>query len=202
MDDGAELLTEHYQKTFELTLEVWNHRNQTFLILLAVVGAATLLTFNASQAQPLLVDVIAKLLSIESAERQQELRTSFPYGLIQTILLMVVLYLTLVLYHRTAFIQRNYRYLAQLETEIRSAIGLASPSVAFTREGRFYETNSPVLRHAVGLAYIGMLGLLLLAFLGMRIYTDATGGNWLVAVIDSVLALPTLVFFGAYARAS
>ena len=37
---NVEVLAEHYQKTFELTLMTWEKRNQTFLLLLAVVGAA------------------------------------------------------------------------------------------------------------------------------------------------------------------
>src|SRR5262245_65882553 len=99
MNPGTEkLLAEHYQKTFELTLTVWEQRNRTFLILLAVVGVASLLTFNVSQAQPLLADLISKTVGVEDATRRAELRTSFPYGLIQSILLMVVLYLTLLLY--------------------------------------------------------------------------------------------------------
>ena len=47
-----------------------------------------------------------------------------------------------------------------------------------------------------------MLGSLLFAFLGMRIYTDLTGGNRLIVAIDVLLAIPTLLFFGAYAHAS
>jgi len=202
MAGNAELLAEHYQKSFEVTLEVWGQRNQTFLLLLGVVGFATLLTFNATATQPLLLDLIAKLLSIESDTRQRELRASFPYGLIQTIILMVVLYLTLVLYHRTTFIKRSYLYLAQLEAELRDALSLPAGSVAFTREGLFYETNSPPLRHAVAYAYIGMLGLLLFAFLGMRIYTDIDSGNLVASALDLLLAVPTVVFFIAYMRAS
>jgi hypothetical protein len=88
----AELLAEHYQKTFELTLSVWEQRNRTFLMLLGVVGAASLLTFNVSQAQPILADLIAEAVGAEGATRRAELRTSFPYGILQSILLMVVLY--------------------------------------------------------------------------------------------------------------
>jgi hypothetical protein len=199
MRDGTHLLAEHYQKSYEATLDVWNQRNQTFLILLAVVGAATLLEFNASQAQPLLVDLISKVLSVVDPQRQKELRASFPYGLIQSILLMVVLYLTLVLYHRTTFIYRSYSYLGALENEIRAGLGLAADSIAFTREGSFYYATRPLLAAAVGAAYVGMLGLLLFAFLGMRIHTDFNSGNKWFLFADIFLAIPTLMFYGAYA---
>ncbi|TFW29504.1 hypothetical protein [Massilia horti] len=202
MQEGTDLLVDHYQKTYEVTLHVWNERNRTFLLLLAVVGGATLLTFNASQAQPLLVDLIAKFLSIADAGRRDELRGSFPYGLVQSILLMVVLYLTLLLYHRTTFIKRSYRYLGVLEDEIRAGLGVAPASSAFTREGTFYLRQQLPLSRFVGMTYVVMLGLLLGAFLGMRIYTDLLSGSLWFALVDLVLALPTLLFFGAYARAS
>ncbi|OAI06223.1 hypothetical protein [Methylomonas methanica] len=195
------ILADHYQKTFELTLVTWEKRNQTFLLLLAVVGIATLLTFNVAQAQPLLVDLIADALDIEDT-RRTELRGSFPYGLVQSILLMVVFYLTVILYHRTATIQRFYVYLANIETEIRQHIALPLGSKSFTRESDFYVANRPTLGRFVAASYIGMLGLLLLAFLGMRVYSDFSNGNLGTGIADVFLSIPTIVFFYAYARIS
>jgi hypothetical protein len=202
MREGTELLADHYQKTFELTLTVWEQRNRTFLMLLAVVGVATLLTFNVSATQPLLVDVIASILSIDDAARRAELRTSFPYGLIQSILLMVVLYLMLILYHRTTAILRNYDYLAAVEQEIRDSLELPASMVSFTREGRFYAKAKVRLAPAIGLAYVLMLFCLLVPFLGMRILTDFTSGQYWFGAIDIALAIPTLMFYAAYAFSS
>ncbi len=202
MKDKTEILAEHYQKTFELALMTWEKRNQTFLLLLAVVGAATLLTFNVPQAQPLLADLITKVLGITDTKRAAELRNSFPYGLLQSILLMVVLYLTLLLYHRTATIQRFYRYMAILENEIRLGLGLNGDTASFTRESTFYQAYKPVLGRFVAATYIGMLGLLLASFLGFRIWVDVASGDWWVASVDVALALPTLIFFYGYARSS
>ena len=203
MNPGTEqILADHYQKTFELTLNVWEQRNRTFLILLAVVGAASLLTFNVSQAQPLLADLIAKMVGVEDATRRAELRTSFPYGLIQSILLMVVLYLTLILYHRTTFILRSYEYLAAIEKELRDALALPSQMVSFTREGSYYVQHKPALSKAIGATYVLMLGILLVAFLAARVHTDFTSSQIAFGVVDLLLAIPTLLFFRAYALAS
>lgn len=199
MSSNAEILAEHYQKTFELTLITWEKRNQTFLLLLAVVGVATLLTFNVAQAEPLLVDLVAKMLDINESSRKTELRGSFPYGLVQSILLMVVLYLTVILYHRTATIQRFYMYLAHLEPEIRKHLTLPAESKSFTRESDFYAVHRPLLGKFVAASYIGMLGLLLFAFLGMRIYSDFSSGNYGAGIVDIFLSIPTVVFFCAYA---
>lgn len=198
MTDRASLLAEHYQKSFENTLDVWEKRNRTLVVLLLVVGCATLLTFDVPEAQPLLVDLIAHLLSIEDAARRNQLRSSFPYGLVQTILLMVVLYLTLVLYHRTTFILRSYKYLEALEMDIRTELQFGANVAAFTREGLFYKSHRPLLSGAVALAYTGMLGILLLVFLGGRIYTDVSAHNVWFALVDLGLSVPTLLFYGAY----
>lgn len=202
MQEGTEILAEHYQKTFELTLKLWEQRNLTFLILLFVVGVGALLTFKVSQAEPLFVDLVANIFNIQNEERIGELRASFPYGLLHSILLMVVLYLMVQLYHRTISITRNYDYLAGMEDEIRNSLGLQEPMISFTREGSFYWRNSPSFSKQIGVAYIVMLGLLLSGFLGMRIYSDFGARNVFVIVADVLLALPTIIFFGAYAYSS
>jgi hypothetical protein len=84
MKNNAEILAEHYQKTYELTYELWKQRNQTFLILLAVIGATTLLTFGATQTNPLLVRWLAKVLDVTDEQDIQELGKSFPFGLLQS----------------------------------------------------------------------------------------------------------------------
>jgi hypothetical protein len=202
MKKEIEFIVEHYEKTYEITLKVWEQRNRTFLILLIVVGVATLITFNVSEAQPLLADLIAKFLAIKEGARIAALRTSLPYGLIQSIFLMVILYLMVIVYHRTTFILRNYMYLEAVENEIRAGLELSDNSIAFSREGRFYKEHTPYLSKLVGLSYIVMLGVLLSVFSGMRILTDLTSGNIWFTVVDVFLALSALIFFIAYAQAS
>jgi hypothetical protein len=202
MKKEIELFVEHYEKTYEITLKVWEQRNRTFLILLVVVGVATLITFNVPEAQPLLADFIAKVLAIKESSRIAALRTSLPYGLIQSILLMVILYLMVIVYHRTTFILRNYQYLEAVEKEIREGLELPENSIAFSREGKFYNEHKPYLSKLVGLAYTVMLGVLLTVFSGMRIYTDLTSGNIWFTIVDIFLSLSALIFFGAYAYAS
>ena len=53
-----------------------------------MVGSASLLTFNVSQAQPLLVDIVMNLVGVADQKRAEELRASFPYGLLQSNLLV------------------------------------------------------------------------------------------------------------------
>lgn len=202
MKNEIEFIVEHYEKTYKTTLKVWEQRNRTFLILLIVVGVATLITFNVSEAQPLLADLIAKFFAINEVARIAALRTSLPYGLIQSIFLMVILYLMVIVYHRTIFILRNYMYLEEIEKEIRAGFELSNNSIAFSREGRFYKEHKPYFSKLVGLVYIVMLGVLLTVFSGMRIYADLTSGNIWFTIVDVFLAISAIIFFGAYAHAS
>jgi hypothetical protein len=107
-----------------------------------------------------------------------------------------------ILYHRTTFILRNYQYLDVVEKEIREGLKIPDDRVAFSREGSFYKEHKPYLSKFVGLAYIVMLGVLLTVFLGMRVYTNLTSGNVWFTIIDVLLSLSALIFFGAYAHAS
>lgn len=199
---NQELLVEHYHKTYDLTFSVWENRNQTLLILLAVVGFSTLLTFNVSEAQPLLVDIIAKLCGVASDDRIKELKKSFPYGLIQSIFIIVVFYLTINLYHKTCFIKRSYQYLSGLETDIRSALNLPTSSVSFTREGDFYNNHRTFSSFMTGLSYVIILGVLLVSFLSMRLLNDLHAQDYFILITDACLSFGILYFFSIYAYTS
>lgn len=199
---NQELLVEHYHKTYDLTFSVWESRNQSLLILLAVVGFSTLLTFNVSEAQPLLVDIIAKLCGIASDERIKNLKKSFPYGVIQSIFIIVVFYLIINLYHKTCFIIRSYHYLSGIEKDIRSALNLPTDSVSFTREGDFYNNHRTFSSFMTGLSYVLILGVLLLSFLGMRLINDWHARDYFILVTDAILTLGIMYFFFVYAYTS
>ncbi|MCJ3377183.1 hypothetical protein LNY74_05820 [Klebsiella pneumoniae] len=199
---NQELLVEHYHKTYDLTFSVWESRNQSLLILLAVVGFSTLLTFNVSETQPLLVDVIAKLCGIASDDRIKELKKSFPYGVIQSIFIIVIFYLTINLYHKTCFIRRSYQYLSGLETDIRMALNLPTGSVSFTREGDFYNNHRTFSSFMTGLSYVLILGVLLVSFLGMRLLNDLHAKDYFILITDACLTLGVLYFFSIYAHTS
>ncbi|MGF6408363.1 hypothetical protein [Paraburkholderia sp. MM5482-R1] len=202
MHESAQIVAEHYQKTYELTLQMWEQRNTTFMQLLAVVGVAALLTLNVPQAQPLLVGLIAKVAGISGESGLRDLRRGFPYGLIQSILLMVILYLMAILYHRTALIRRCYAYLGAMEPEIKTSLHLKPEAVAFTRESTFYRQHEAPFGRLVAITYVGMLGALLASFLGAHIFADFSHGNYMIGVADVALAIPTILFFTAYARLS
>ncbi len=202
MKERGEILAEHYQKTYELNFDLWKERNRIFLALIIVIGAATILTFNPSQTNPLLLLWAAKALGVNDSKDIQEFGKSFPFSLVQTLLLIVVFYLMVNLYHRALYILRNYRYLGELENEIRTQLGIAPQSAAFTREGAFYWSAHQGLQKAVKWCFIILVGSLLFAFMGGRIYADFKMGKEVLTLIDALVSFATALFFVAYAISS
>ena len=192
MMDKAELLVQHYQDTYQLTYQLWQQRNRLFLILLGVVALASLLTY-APETNSILLLWIGKVLGISD---QKALTASVPFALLQAAFLVVVFYLMVNLFHRALYILRNYRYLGELEKEIRTTLQLNEADLAFTRESRFYWSDRSWVLGTVKYVYIVFLGSLLLAFSGGRLYTD--WGNWLLVAVDFGLALPTLGYLLAF----
>lgn len=202
MTDVTAALVEHYQKTFELTYKLWQQRNRTFLLLLAVIAAATLLSFRTPLGDTLLASWIANSAGLTEETEIAALRKSFPYELLQTILLIVIFYLMVNLYHRAVYVLRNYRYLGSLESEIRDHLKLGENSVSFTRESTFYWDQRSALSGVVKFVYIGILGSLLIVFLFARVVTDFSSENVFLPYIDLAIAIATLLFYGEYARSS
>ncbi|RMG22944.1 MAG: hypothetical protein D6730_15520 [Bacteroidetes bacterium] len=192
-------LIEHYHKTSELTYQFRRQRNRLFISLLAVIGLATLLTYDIPETNALLIDMFANLLNIEDPGRIAELKKGFPFAILQSILLIVVFYLMVNLYHRSISVSQNFHYLGALEKEIRKQLKLDKKSVAFTLDGDFYWKNRPPLLGLVKWVYMLMLGLLLLAFLLGRIAEDVAEREFWFVLIDVLLAVPTLIFFYGYA---
>jgi len=202
MNNIAEILIDHYQKTYELTYMMWKQRNRLFILLIIIIGVATLLTFRVSEANSLLVDLIAKIFSITDQKRIDQLRTSFPFGVIQSILLITIFFLMVNLYHRALYVLRNYQYLGALEKEIRSHLNLSKASIGFTRESTFYWSRRSSILGSVKWFYIVLLGILLLTFLSGRIIDDFQTGSFLLAIAELIIMIPILLYFFAYANSS
>jgi hypothetical protein len=188
----AELLTQHYQDTYQLTYQLWQQRNRLFLILLAVIALASLLTY-APETNSILLAWLGKAVGITD---QAKLTASVPFALMQAAFLAVVFYLMVNLFHRALYILRNYRYLGELEKEIRTALDLKASEFSFTRESQYYWSDRPWVLGTVKYVYVVFLGVLLLAFSGGRLYAD--WGNWLLFFVDLGLTVPTLGYFLAY----
>ncbi len=199
--EDAKLLTEHYQKTYELTYEVWKGRNNTFLLLLAAIGIASLIVFPSLGTRSLFVLYIEHVVGVTDAQFQG-VQSGFPFGILQALALFVIFYLMVNLYHRALYVLKGYSYLGLLETEIREVMGLTDDKISFTRESRFYWDNRDPLLGTVKWVYITLLSAVLITFeFGIAIQDSSTRDWWHLA-IDALFGAPTLFYLIAYAKAS
>lgn len=194
----SELLVEHYQKTYELTYEMWRERNRLFPTLAAVIGGAMILAFHVPQAESLFAAILGSLLRLDTTG-QQAIQQGLSYQILQTVLMVVVFHLVLDLYRHNQDITRNYKYLAGMEAEIRQTMGFGADRVAFSREDVFYRSHKAALLGGVRFAYTLVLGVMLALFIYARVSDDIRQAAVLFAIVDGIVALATAAFFIDYA---
>jgi len=198
----AETLADHYQKTFELTYEVWKERNGLFVYLVITTGVGLLLLLRVPELSSLLVDAIAKFLGITDPARISQLNKDFPLDILLSVVFVIVFYLMQRLYSTNLSVFRNYQYLGALEDEIRHHLALSEESVSFTREGRFYWSGRSFTQIMSKWYYIFVISIVLLPFIILKIIADLNSGNLILILADGVIALMTLIYFLEYARSS
>src|SRR6185295_18157300 len=120
-EDGGKIteqLFDHYQETYEKTYEMWRERNRMFPTLAAVIGGGAMLAFRVPEAESLFVALLGGMFRLDPG-LQASLQKSFPFEILQTVIMVVVFHLMLDLYRYTLDINRSYLYLGGLEKEIR-----------------------------------------------------------------------------------
>ncbi len=196
MSEKTELIVEHYNRTADLTSRFWQQRNATFLVLVAVVGIAALLT--SPDSMNLFSAALSALLHLERAEREA-IHTGLPYTVIHVGLMVTVFYLLVTLYHRHASIVRNFVYLGLLEQEIRRDLNIGERDIAFSRESSFYFENQSLILRIMKLLYTLILGGLLAAYFFLRLASDLDGGNVVLLFVDALAAAASGIVFLGYA---
>jgi hypothetical protein len=200
--ESIQAITEHYQKTFEVTDELWKERNRLFVFLAIASGIGLLLLLPLPEVSRLLVDAIAKLLGITDPVRVNQLYADFPLDILLSILLVIVFYLMQKLNSTNLSVLRNYLYLGAMEGEIRQNLGLPKESVSFTREGSFYWGRRSPMQAMSKWYYILVLLIVLLPFLTLKIIRDFSPLNIIMIIVDGIVIVFTLLYFIDYARSA
>lgn len=194
----AEILAEHFQKTFELNHSLWEERNKNFLVLLGVAGVELLLIYRTDGVLRVMADFYSKFLKDKSPD---DIAGGFPFNLLISILLVVILYLMIQISHRTSHIKRTYRYLEQVESELRNTLEI-STGHSLTREGDYYRNNQSYIFKLTGAVYALLLGALLL-FVGYGKLqplrpTSSISFDTLLPVVDVLVLVMTAIFYINY----
>lgn len=198
----TEIAANHYQKTFELTYEVWKERNRLFVYLVIVAGIGLLLLLRVPEVSSLLVDAIAKFLGITDTVRINQLYKDFPLDVLLSVFLVIMFYLMQRLYSTNLSVFRDYHYLGAIEIEIRQHLGLPEESILFTREGEFYWGQRSITQTMSKWYYILVILIVLLPFLILKLIADLELGNFIIIIVDSIISVMTLIYFVEYARSA
>lgn len=185
------------------TYTLWEKRNKIFLILILIVGLSVLFTFNIAESKPLILDMLAKILTIDDPKHIKKLNSSLFYSFIQSLFMATILFTMMILYNRTAKIRFNYKYLSEIESDIKKASDLPDDSIIFTLESEFYKNNYPKFSFFLGIIFILFLGILLLPFLGVRLYNVwYINFDLVTGIIDTLLSILIIILYVAYAYTS
>jgi uncharacterized membrane protein len=201
-DEVVRAITEHYQKTREITDETRKERNNLFVYLVIITSIGLLVLLRVPQLNSLLVDAIAKLLGITEAGRINQLYKDFPFDILLSVFLVIIFYFMQKLYSTNLTVMRNYLYMGAVEDEIRQHLDLPAGSVSFTIEGRFYWGERSMTQKISKWYFVVVISIILLPFLTLKLINDVSLGNSLVTVADFLVALLTLLYFVEYARSN
>jgi uncharacterized membrane protein len=203
----ADVLADHYQKTFEVTIETLKERNKLFVFLVLTAGIGLMLLLHVPTADALIVAAIAKFLGITDETAKATLQASFPFHILLSGFLVVMFYLIQRLYSTNLSVMRNFIYLGALEKEIRGHMRLPANSVSFTREGSFYWGKRRRMQKASKWLYIIVLFIILVPFIAFKIQADLNPENlvwptWIILLVDVIVSLMTISYWWEYAYSS
>lgn len=212
----AQVLADHYHRASESASQRWQERNRQFLLLVGVLALAVLLTANHKETDSLVIAFLAKLAGVKEME-VDKLKESFPYVVLHGLLVVLVFYFMTDVFRLNANIIRNYAYLRGLEREIRDELGIAADEIGFSKEGEFYDSFKIRGNAALKIAYVLIVGGMLVLFLLFRVTSDWPGidfdysqfaswpaaADWLrrhfLLIVDIVVGGMTVIMYLGYA---
>lgn len=198
----ADVLANHYQKTFEVAYEYWKERNKLFVLLVLTAGVGLMLILRVPTADKLIVDAIAKFLDIADEARKTELYTAFPFDILLSGVMVVIFYLMQRLYSTNLSVMRTYMYLGAIEKEIRANLHLPANSISFTREGDFYWGKRTPIQLMSKYYYAVVLFIILIPFIVFKLIADFQQLNFIVILVDIVMSVMVMLYWWEYARSS
>jgi arginine exporter protein ArgO len=191
----AELLLDHYKDTFQHILYHWKLRNRLFVYVLILLAVIALDTYQPGALSDLVNAYIAKTL--QSAGQGN---LALDFAVIRSATWFLLLSLVIQYYQRSISVDRQYRYIANLEEQICQIMG----GDFVTREGKAYfsktgafkrgeESGRPLFLQAVGPLYVYFFPLVLVVLVILKVFKEDVPPsqitNWFNIVVGVVIIL-------------
>jgi arginine exporter protein ArgO len=197
----AELLLDHYKDTFQAILYHWKLRNRFFVYVLILLAVIALDTYQPGVLSDLVNAYIAKTL--ESAGQEAP---CLDFAVIRSAAWFLLLSLVIQYYQRSIHVDRQYRYIGNLEEQICQVMG----GDFVTREGKAYysktgafergeEGGRPLFLRAVGPLYVYFFPLALVVLVILKVFKEdlppSQITNWFNIVVGVVIVLYNVFYF-------
>ena len=182
-----ETLNDHYKDTFSQQLGYLKRRDRLSLYLFFALVIMFLEVVSPNGTEAIISKLISKYLG-----NGISLETGFVRCLTWFLLFgLVVKYCQIVV-----LVERLYAYLHKLEEELTPFFASRIP---FTREGKSYLTNYPILSNWSNFLYIWVFPIVLLLFTGVKIWAEFPNNvfslTWLISATFCLLIWITTSFY-------
>lgn len=138
--DKIELYYDHYKETYKLSKKAQDRRNKFFVVLCIMEALSFMLLIKPEEMQKVFVAGI---------NTHFETEIFLGNGVIQTLLWILVAYVTVRYCQDVLYVERQYLYLEQLEMKIAQECNASF----FGREGEQYLRDYPIVLNLVDLFY-------------------------------------------------
>ncbi|MCI8301035.1 MAG: hypothetical protein HFI69_11975 [Lachnospiraceae bacterium] len=156
--DASEIIYDHYKETDELRRNAQSKRDKNFVCVCILEAFSFFLLIEPEEALTIFLNGI---------NSQLETSISLGLGVLQTLLWILVIYVTIQYIQAVLYVERSYRYQSKLEKELSQEI-----RKVISREGGTYTENYPMVSNFIDLFYKMFCPILFLVINSVHIYKE------------------------------
>ena len=216
----AEFLMDHYKDTYDHLLAHWKARNRLFMYILVLLAAlaldmakpgslADLANRSLNKALPAVSDPKAKQPAPDPVRAKQAAPDPMilDFSVVGSLGWFLLLCLVVQYYQRSVHVDRQYKYIDDVEREISRLMG----GDYVTREGRSYLSRKgawegddrdcrPAYLRAVGPLYVHAFPVFLSVFVAVKMYRDHVPPHGVTDFLNLVMGFAIIIYTVLYLR--
>lgn len=178
--DKTELLYDHYKDTFSRIKECINERNHFFVMVFIVIAVQFLFATSSDTISSVIVSFIQEKYKIDISAQM---------SIIQSLLWLILLYLTMRYYQINVYVERQYNYIHSLEEDIAR-----EADIKFDREGGDYLSNYPKMNSFMDILYKWIFPIIYCLIICYKIINEYTVSRFsFLLILNTILFISCLV---------
>lgn len=177
--DKVELLYDHYKETVSIIKNTIAQRNRFFVMVFIVVALQFLFATSPDSISYLIIGIIKK---------QYEVDISNQMSIIQSFLWLILLYLTMRYYQATVYIEKQYKCIYSIETDISRI-----EQIKFDRESENYLSNYPKMSDFIDVLYKWIFPIIYCMIICYKIVSE-----FITSKFNLLLVLNTILFVSCF----